>query len=152
MPFDQFFHMLVGLFGVLLKLIERTAMYDRMMTTMINECLDRHLKSINKDDKEMVAQLEEQCELAKKGSNEVVYTISDLAHVRCGKLIGFRGDQNALLNTIDFYRLSHVIKTFIQKSELLCGRPCFGLRGTVLSQVNLSLSLSLCVYGLLNSD
>ncbi|KAI8336713.1 Vps54-like protein-domain-containing protein [Chlamydoabsidia padenii] len=136
MPFDQFFHMLVGLFGVLLKVIERIAMYDQMMMKMIDECLERHIKSINQDEgrQEVVTQLEEQCELAKKGSNEVVYTISDLAHVRCGKLIGFRGDQNALLNTIDFYRLSHVIKSFIQQSETLCGRPCFGLRGTVLSQ------------------
>ncbi|KAI8078750.1 Vps54-like protein-domain-containing protein [Halteromyces radiatus] len=123
MPFDQFFQMLLAIFGTLLQVIQRAAVYDQLMMQMIDTCLER-----------LNDQLKEQCELAKKQSNEVVYTVSDLAHVRCGKLIGFRGDQNALLNPTDFYRLSNVLKTFIRQSEMYCGRPCFGLRGTVLSQ------------------
>ncbi|CAO3589754.1 unnamed protein product [Absidia cylindrospora] len=142
MPFDQFFQMLVCLFGTLVEVIQRTAMYDHLMMNMINECLERQIQSINKDDaahhdqqqQYLMTCLKEQCELAKKASNEVVHTISDLAHVRCGKLIGFRSDQHALLNTADFYRLTQLIKSFIHQSETICGRPCFGLRGTVLSQ------------------
>jgi vacuolar protein sorting-associated protein 54 len=48
--------------------------------------------------------------------------------------MGFRSDQNALLNPTDFYRLSSVIRTFILQCEVFCGRTCFGLRGTVISQ------------------
>ncbi|KAG1059797.1 hypothetical protein G6F42_028178 [Rhizopus arrhizus] len=69
-----------------------------------------------------------------KESADIVFSAADLAHVRCGKLIGFRNDQNTLLNPTDFYRLSNVVRTFISQCEMYCGRTCFGLRGTVLSQ------------------
>lgn len=74
-----------------------------------------------------------------KESAETVFAAADMAHTRCAKLIGFRGEQNAQLNPTDFYRLTSVLRGFIQRSEALCGRTCYGLRGTVLSQVKSSL-------------
>ncbi|CAO3637188.1 unnamed protein product [Cunninghamella echinulata] len=149
MPFDMFFQMLVGLLSTLLEMIKRAAMYDHLLSKVIDESLERHISAIKKEQnngdentdvelddqsqKEILA-LQERCQLAKKESSDVVYTISDLAHVRCGKLIAFRNDQNALLNPTDFYRLSNVMKVFINESEIYCGRACYGLRGTILSQ------------------
>ncbi|CAO3641686.1 unnamed protein product [Cunninghamella blakesleeana] len=159
MRFDMFFQMLVGLLSTLLEVIKRAAMYDHLLCKLIDESLERHILAIKKeqiqqqsddnennsvqniDDLELdnesikeIANVKERCQLAKKESSDVIYTIADLAHVRCGKLIGFRNDQNALLNPTDFYRLSNVLKVFVNESEIYCGRACYGLRGTILSQ------------------
>lgn len=120
MPFDAFFKMLVDVFSALTEGIQRAALYHRAICALVEEHMD-------KDDPRQNA--------IRKDSADIVFAAADLAHVRCAKLIGFRGEQNAQLNPTDFYRLSSVIRTFIQRCESLCGRTCFGLRGTVLTQV-----------------
>ena len=65
----------------------------------------------------------------------------DLAHVRCAKLIGVRSDQNAMLNPNDFYRLFGATWEFVAGAEAITGRLCFGLKGTMMSQVSLSFKL-----------
>ncbi|CAG8762700.1 1600_t:CDS:2, partial [Dentiscutata heterogama] len=67
-------------------------------------------------------------------SSQIVYAAADLAHVRCAKLIAVRADQNAQLNQKDFYRLFNVTWAFVLECESLCGRMCYGLRGTIISQ------------------
>ncbi|CAG8480788.1 15770_t:CDS:10 [Cetraspora pellucida] len=67
-------------------------------------------------------------------SSQIVYAVADLAHVRCAKLIAVRADQNAQLNQKDFYRLFNVTWAFVLECESLCGRMCYGLRGTIISQ------------------
>ncbi|RKO92475.1 Vps54-like protein-domain-containing protein [Blyttiomyces helicus] len=67
-------------------------------------------------------------------SSDILFAASDLAHVRCAKLIGVRSDQNAMLNPKDFYRLFGATWEFVAAGENLCGRLCFGLKGTMLSQ------------------
>ncbi|KAJ3164013.1 hypothetical protein HDU88_005666 [Geranomyces variabilis] len=67
-------------------------------------------------------------------SSDVLFSASDLAHVRCAKLIGVRSDQNAQLVPADFFRLFGATWEFITGGETLCGRMCFGLKGTLLSQ------------------
>ncbi|KAJ3022304.1 hypothetical protein HKX48_006491 [Thoreauomyces humboldtii] len=67
-------------------------------------------------------------------SSDVLFSASDLAHVRCAKLIGVRSDQNAQLSPPEFFRLFGATWEFIVGGEALCGRMCFGLKGTLLSQ------------------
>nr|KAJ3421355.1 hypothetical protein HK105_003773 [Polyrhizophydium stewartii] len=73
-------------------------------------------------------------------SAEILGTVSDLAHARCAKLIGVRADQNAQLNTTDFYRLFGATWEFVSASEALCGRISFGLKGNLLSQAKAFIS------------
>ncbi|KAJ3176129.1 hypothetical protein HDU87_005506 [Geranomyces variabilis] len=67
-------------------------------------------------------------------SSDVLFSASDLAHVRCAKLIGVRSEQNAQLVPAEFFRLFGATWEFITGGETLCGRMCFGLKGTLLSQ------------------
>ncbi|CAG8619693.1 10364_t:CDS:10 [Acaulospora morrowiae] len=67
-------------------------------------------------------------------SSQIVFAAADLAHVRCANLIAFRADQNAQLNPKDFYRLYNVTWAFVLECDGLCGRMCYGLRGTISSQ------------------
>jgi hypothetical protein len=68
-------------------------------------------------------------------SANVLASASDLAHVRCAKLIGVRSEQNAMINPNDFFRLFGATWEFVYGAESITGRLCFGLKGTMLSQV-----------------
>ncbi|TPX38226.1 hypothetical protein SmJEL517_g00015 [Synchytrium microbalum] len=67
-------------------------------------------------------------------SAEILYSGSDLAQVRCAKLLSVRAEQNAQLNPKDFYRLFGATWEFVAGCEALCGRLCLGLKGNMLSQ------------------
>ncbi|KAI8824862.1 Vps54-like protein-domain-containing protein [Fimicolochytrium jonesii] len=67
-------------------------------------------------------------------SSDVLFSACDLTHARCAKLIGVRSDQNAQLSPGDFFRLFGATWEFVVGGESLCGRMCFGLKGTILSQ------------------
>ncbi|KAJ3178270.1 hypothetical protein HDU85_005267 [Gaertneriomyces sp. JEL0708] len=67
-------------------------------------------------------------------SSNVLFVGSDLAHVRCAKLIGVRSEQNSQLSPADFFKLYGTTWEFIAGGEALCGRMCFGLKGTLISQ------------------
>ncbi|KAJ3299753.1 hypothetical protein HK104_007207 [Borealophlyctis nickersoniae] len=67
-------------------------------------------------------------------SSDLLFAASDLANVRCARLIGVRSEQNAQLNPKDFYRLFSTTWEFVAGGENLCGRLCLGLKGTMLSQ------------------
>jgi hypothetical protein len=69
-------------------------------------------------------------------SSDAMLAFADNAHVQCAKFLGYRTDQNAQLPTTEFYRLFGVTWGYILESEAVCGKMCFGLRGTLLSQVN----------------
>ncbi|KAI9320624.1 Vps54-like protein-domain-containing protein [Dichotomocladium elegans] len=118
MPFDAFFRMLTDVLVALVKAIQRAAVYHQTLCRLIDHC---------------VTDEAQQTELRKE-SSDIVFAAADLAHVRCAKLVGFRSEQNAQLNPTDFYRLSSKLRTFIRQCETFCGRTCFGLRGTFLSQ------------------
>ncbi|KAI8637379.1 Vps54-like protein-domain-containing protein [Parasitella parasitica] len=118
MPFSSFFQMLMEIFATLMEAINQVSIYHQLLMQIIET---QHSET------GILLQLG-------KESADIVFSVADLAHVRCGKLIGFRHDQNALLNPTDFYRLSKVVGVFISKCEIFCGRTCFGLRGIVLSQ------------------
>ena len=68
-------------------------------------------------------------------SLSVLASASDLAHVRCAKLIGVRSEQNAKLNPNDFFKFFGATWEFVHGAENITGRLCFGLKGTLLSQV-----------------
>jgi vacuolar protein sorting-associated protein 54 len=119
MPFTAFFQMLLEIFATLIEAIRRASVYHQLLLNIVEGQDQVQLDFIS---------------ILRKESADIVFAAADLAHVRCGKLIAFRSDQNALLNPTDFYRLSSVIRTFILTCETYCGRTCFGLRGTVLSQ------------------
>jgi vacuolar protein sorting-associated protein 54 len=118
MPFAAFFEMLLDIFSTLIEAIQRASIYHQLLMRVVE---------FQKPELEFLINLG-------KESADIVFSAADLAHVRCGKLMGFRSDQNALLNPTDFYRLSSVVRTFILQCEVFCGRTCFGLRGTVHSQ------------------
>lgn len=118
MPFSSFFQMLLEIFSTLMEAIQRASVYHQLLMLIIETQCPKP---------DFLIQLG-------KESADIIFSAADLAHVRCGKLISFRNDQNTLLNPTDFYRLSNVVRTFISQCEMFCGRTCFGLRGTVLSQ------------------
>ena len=118
MPFSAFFQMLLDIFSTMIEAIRRASVYHQLLL---------HIMESSALDPAWMTELT-------KESADIVFSAADLAHVRCGKLMSFRSDQNALLNPTDFYRLSSVIRTFILQCEVFCGRTCFGLRGTVVSQ------------------
>ncbi|CAG8563498.1 7142_t:CDS:2, partial [Scutellospora calospora] len=66
--------------------------------------------------------------------SQIILTVTDLAHVWCANLISIRADQSVQLNKKGFYRLFNVTWTFVSECESLCGRACYGLRGTIISQ------------------
>jgi hypothetical protein len=67
-------------------------------------------------------------------SRNILFTAVDLAHARCAKLIAVRQEQNAQLNPKDFYRLFNSTWEFLTSGEQLCGKMCFGLKGSILAQ------------------
>ena len=76
-------------------------------------------------------------EMLVRDSANVLGSACDLAHVRCAKLIGVRSDQNSMLNPTDFYRLFGATWEFVNGAESITGRICFGLKGTIMSQVSI---------------
>ncbi|CAG8513068.1 4017_t:CDS:10 [Dentiscutata erythropus] len=67
-------------------------------------------------------------------SSQIIFVVTDLAHVWCANLVSIRADQNAHMIQKDFYRLFNVTWAFVLECENLCGRTCYGLRGTITSQ------------------
>ncbi|KXS21457.1 Vps54-domain-containing protein [Gonapodya prolifera JEL478] len=65
---------------------------------------------------------------------ELCGLVTDYAHMRAAKLLGVRSDQNAKLNAKDFFRFFSSTSDFVTVGEQLCGRMCFGLKGTIMSQ------------------
>ncbi|RCI05882.1 hypothetical protein CU098_003366 [Rhizopus stolonifer] len=110
MSFTGFFDMLHTMFDTLIHTIDCIAVYHQL-----------------------VVQITHQTEIEKE-SAEIVFSAADVTHVRIAKIIGLRHDQHILLNPTDFYRLSDSIQHFIVHCEQVCGRTCYGLRGTWTSQ------------------
>ncbi|KAJ1954472.1 hypothetical protein EC988_002411 [Linderina pennispora] len=72
--------------------------------------------------------------------DETFETFMDVAHVRCAKLVNHRSEQNARLSLAGFYALYAEISQFVAQYEQLCGKMCFGLRGTLTAQAKAFLS------------
>lgn len=68
-------------------------------------------------------------------SAEILLASAEYAHVRCGKLLTLRAEQNSQLNFKDFFKLFDLCWRFVVAGEAICQRTCIGLRGTVMSQV-----------------
>ncbi|RUS32349.1 hypothetical protein BC938DRAFT_475645 [Jimgerdemannia flammicorona] len=147
MTFDSFSKMLVSIYAVLLDAMKRIAIYHELLVTIMIDA-DRHptesvsvpTPSADTDDAPtyaatlpLVSTTAAYHSLVTE-SAEIVFAVADLAHVRCAKLVGVRADQNAQLNPTDFYRLFGVTWKFVVEGEGLCGRTCYGLRGTIMSQ------------------
>jgi vacuolar protein sorting-associated protein 54 len=65
---------------------------------------------------------------------DILFATSDLAHVRCGKLLTLRAEQNAQLNFADFFKIFELAWCFVAAGEWVCRRSCIGLRGTLMTQ------------------
>lgn len=66
---------------------------------------------------------------------ELLYMAIDLAHTRCGKVLGMRADLSAQLNCKDFVKLVNLTLKFIQTCENMSSRPCISLRSVISTQV-----------------
>ncbi|KAJ1907338.1 hypothetical protein LPJ81_000820 [Coemansia sp. IMI 209127] len=66
--------------------------------------------------------------------NDTFDAFMDVAHVRCAKLLNHRSEQNARLGPAGFHSLYSSIWAFVAQYELLGGKMCFGLRGTLTVQ------------------
>ncbi|KAJ3311354.1 hypothetical protein HDV04_004066 [Boothiomyces sp. JEL0838] len=66
--------------------------------------------------------------------NNVLNNCADIMHARLMKLLSFKSDQIQNLNPKDFYRLFCCVYEFVNSSETICGRMCFGLKSGILSQ------------------
>ncbi|KAI9246139.1 Vps54-like protein-domain-containing protein [Sporodiniella umbellata] len=116
MAFVSFFQILLDVFFILVQSIQRISAYHQLFVQILEKTpkLENKLKSI-------------------------LLSFAELAHVQCGKLIGSRSEQNALLNPTDFYRLSSVLELFIRKCESYCG-PCIELQNILIHQQKLFLN------------
>ncbi|ORX50830.1 Vps54-domain-containing protein [Hesseltinella vesiculosa] len=135
MPFGQFFSLLDGLLDTLLHRLDRASLYDRQLTELIDECSSHQSSPLASHSLQNgTFDAEDQIHLSKATSNQVASTMAEVAHVRLGKILASRHESHTVLNPTDFYRLCHRLQSFIHDSEASCGRTCFGLRGTFLSQ------------------
>ncbi|KAJ2089271.1 hypothetical protein IW138_003591 [Coemansia sp. RSA 986] len=66
--------------------------------------------------------------------NDTFDAFMDVAHMRCAKLLNHRSEQNARLGPAGFHSLYSSIWAFVAQYELLGGKMCFGLRGTLTAQ------------------
>ncbi|KAI8379270.1 Vps54-like protein-domain-containing protein [Radiomyces spectabilis] len=126
MAFNDYFEMLQGVFTTLVVAFERVATYHHLLVKVIEKGMVQQESDDESGDDLPLS--------FKKDLFEVLFAATDIINIRCSKLIGYRNDQNALLNPTDFYRLSRMIQRFIQACEMYCNRSCFGLRSTLLSQ------------------
>jgi vacuolar protein sorting-associated protein 54 len=65
---------------------------------------------------------------------DILFSATELSHTRSAKLVAVRQDQNSQLNPKDFYRLFNCLWEFLSAGEKMCGRLCFGLKGSILAQ------------------
>ncbi|ORE06130.1 Vps54-domain-containing protein [Rhizopus microsporus var. microsporus] len=107
MPFVSFFQMLLNVLSILIQAILRASAYHTLFTPHLSPELEQE-------------------------SSDVVSAVAELAQAQCRKLIVSRNEQNALLNPTDFYRLSHVLDTFVAQCEVYSGGR--GLRSLITSQ------------------
>jgi hypothetical protein len=75
------------------------------------------------------------CDQVIDDTSELLYSVCELAHTKCARLLKLRADANARMGIPDFVQFFEVTQTFINNSEKLCGKQCYGLRPVPLSQV-----------------
>ncbi|KAJ2964903.1 hypothetical protein NQZ79_g350 [Umbelopsis isabellina] len=148
MPFDNFFKTLLSIYAVIFSVIKRAICYHQILKELFEIADSRELfhdldlqvySSPNgnqvaspKSPKDTLVSAVVQDLL--QDSNAIIFSVADMGHVRCAKLVGVRADQNAQLNPTDFYRFFDATWAFINISEKICGRTSFGLRGAIISQ------------------
>ena len=76
---------------------------------------------------------------------------AELAHARASRVIALRGEQHASLDLPSFASLFNESWNFVIESEKICSRMIVGLRGTMISQVGLTvitimISWACCTY------
>lgn len=137
---------MTNVYMVLLQLQKRIAMLNDTLASLMNEIANSGVVLLSLDEtksehpeatspRALLNQL-------KSESSDILYAASDLMHVRCGKLLTLRADQNAQLNFKDFFKLFDITWRFVSVGEQICQRSCIGLRGTILTQVFLFSSLN----------
>lgn len=158
MTVDDFYDMLTKVFTALLQLHRRIALYSNIFTSILK---DAQKRGVSLEAAKPLTDLTSKLKNA-DGTSEYVNTVtplatlaipqatkynqlfsdlveilsssSDLAHVRCGKLLTLRAEQNAQLNLKDFFKVFEMTWRFINVGELMCQRTCIGLRGVLMSQ------------------
>lgn len=149
MPFDNFFKTLIAIYAVIIAAIERSIGYNSILEELFADAESRHLFH-DYDPHSYTSPTQNQISSPNSPqekdhgvvvndliqvSNDTIFAVADMGHVRCAKLVGARADQNSQLNPTDFYRFFDATWAFINGSEKMCGRTSFGLRGAIISQV-----------------
>ena len=157
LSFDDFFKLISSVFLVLLQLQRRIALVHEIITRLLKEN-ERNGVQIGTDNMAQKEAMEPGKPILSvqpsssdvfKGVNngpprygqfvtdsaDILFAASDLAHVRCGKLLTLRGEQNSQLNSKDFFKLFEITCWFVNTGEWICQRTCIGLRGTLMTQV-----------------
>ncbi|KAI8854401.1 Vps54-like protein-domain-containing protein [Chytridium lagenaria] len=140
MTFDSFFELITRVFVALLHIMQRASTKKTNIDEDDDELgsIEMAPDPIGVNDNAGAGEFfsTEQSTLSQllQESSEVLLAISDVANNRCAKLISVRADQNKQLNPIYFYKLYSASMEFIQGSEKICGRLCFGLKGALMSQ------------------
>ncbi len=75
------------------------------------------------------------CNQVINDSADTLYSICELAHTKCARLLKLRADVNSKMAMTDFVEFFNVTQMFINDSEKLCGKQCYGLRPAPLAQV-----------------
>lgn len=153
LTFDDFYQLLAKVFLVLLQLQRRIAFLNELIISGLKEMESRGI-AIGYDNfvaKEalqsptspiqLTSSVDTNSAPATKYSqliletSDILFATSDLAHVRCGKLLTLRAEQNSQLNFKDFRKLFEMTWIFVNVGEWICQRSCIGLRGTLMTQV-----------------
>lgn len=156
MSFDDFFNMLSSVFLVLLQLQRQVLFLNEVIVSVLQEVEQRGIaigydnmiaseaaitpitpatkQPLPNDSTVNNAPITRYSQYS-MDSADILYGTSDLAHVRCGKLLTLRGEQTSQLNFKDFHKMFEMIWVFVSTGEQICQRTCIGLRGTLMTQV-----------------
>jgi vacuolar protein sorting-associated protein 54 len=155
LSFDEFFKILSLMFSALLQMLRRIALIHELLSAILRDSEKSGIvigsdKISTEDLAPPKTPTSTGGSLAVDGppppppkysqliseSAEILLASAEYAHVRCGKLLTLRVEQNSQLNFKDFFKLFDLCWRFVVAGEAICQRTCVGLRGTVMSQAS----------------
>lgn len=125
-------------FGLLKKIFQKVMDELNVISCAQNILLEAFTSSLNhlsqSDSEHLTNQVTTELQ-------DIKYAVCETAHVKCSVLFKTRTSSNNLFSNSDFVALFNTTQEFIQQSEEIAGKQCYGLRPTLHAQVTLSNSI-----------
>ena len=128
-----FLSLLETLFSKILSILQRVSFIHELVMTVLNQKEDQTTFNID------IQLNENYYTQVTNDSQDLLQSATELAHVQCSKLLKTRAEMNnKALVLSEFVKYHEDISKFIQDSEKITRKQCYGLRPTLSSQVFLS--------------